>query len=56
MAVVALCALSVAAVPAQTGPPTEVRVSLVADSTELTVGDLVTLSLIVSHPEDATVM
>ena len=51
-----LAAATVAAVPAQTGPPPGVRVSLVADSTELTVGDLVTLSLIVSHPEDTTVV
>ena len=51
-----LVAATVAAVPAQTGPTPGVRVSLVADSTELTVGDLVTLSLIVSHPEDATVV
>ena len=56
MAVVALVALAVAAAPAQTGSPTGVRVSLVADSTELTVGDLVTLSLIVFHPEDSTVV
>ena len=56
LAVAALCALAVAAVPAQTGPPPGVRVSLVADSTELTVGDLVTLSVIVSHPEDSAVV
>ena len=56
LAVVALAALAVAAVPAQGSPPPGVRVSLVVDSTELTVGDLVTLSLIVSHPEDSTVV
>ena len=56
LATAALCALAVAAVPSQTGPPPGVRASLVADSTELTVGDLVTLSLIVSHPEDSTVI
>ena len=56
LAVVTLCVFAVAAVPAQTGPPPGVRVSLVADSKELTVGDLVTLSLLVSHPEDSTVV
>ena len=56
LVVVTLFTLTVAAVPAQTGPAPGVRVSLVADPTELTVGDLVTLSLIVSHPEDATVV
>ena len=56
LAVVALCGLAVAAVPAQGSPLPGVRVSLVADSTELTVGDLVTLSLIVSHPVDSTVV
>ena len=33
-----------------------VRMSLVADASELTVGDLVTISLIVSHPADSTVV
>ena len=53
---VALSVMAVAAAPAQTGPPPGVRASLVADSSELTVGDLVTISLIVSHPEDFTVV
>ena len=53
---VALSVMAVAAAPAQTGPPPGVRVSLVADPTELTVGDLATISLIVSHPEDFTVV
>ncbi len=53
---VALSVMAVAAAPAQTGPPPGVRVSLVADSSDLTVGDLVTISLIVSHPEDFTVV
>ena len=44
----------IAAAPAQSGQPPGVRASLVADTSELTVGDLVTLSLIVSHPEDST--
>ena len=52
----ALCALTVAAVPVQSGPPASVRVSLVAETSELTVGDLVTLSLIVSHPAESTVV
>ena len=56
LALVALSALAVAAMPIQTGPPPGVRVSLVADSTALTVGDPVTLSLIVSHPEPYTVV
>ena len=53
---VALSVIAVAAAPAQTGLPPGVRVSLVADPTELTVGDLATISLIVSHPEDFTVV
>ena len=53
---VALSVMAVAAAPAQTGPPPGVRVSLVSDPTELTVGDLATISLIVSHPEDFTVV
>ena len=53
---VALSVIAVAAAPAQTGLPPGVHVSLVADSSELTVGDLVTISLIVSHPEDSTVV
>ena len=52
----ALCALTVAAVPVQSGPPASVRASLVAETSELTVGDLVTLSLIVSHPAQSTVV
>ena len=52
--VVLLSAVAIAAAPAQGGPPPGVRASLVADSSELTVGDLVTLSLIVSHPENST--
>ena len=56
LVVATLCAFTVAAVPAQAGLPPGIRASLVADSTELTVGDLVTLSLIVAHPEDSTVV
>ena len=52
----ALSIMAVAAAPAQGGAPSGVRVSLVADSSELTVGDLVTISLIVSHPVDSTVI
>ena len=49
-----LCAAAMAAAPAQSGQPLGVRASLVADTSELTVGDLVTFSLIVSHPADST--
>ena len=52
--VLMLCAVAMATAPAQIGQPPSVRASLVADTSELTVGDLVTLSLIVSHPEDST--
>ncbi len=52
---VALSVMAVAATHAQTGPPPGVRAALVADSSELTVGDPATISLIVSHPEDFTV-
>ena len=52
----ALSIMAVAAAPAQTGTLPGVRVSLVADFSELTVGDLVTLSLIVSHPAESTVV
>ena len=48
--------MAVAAAPAQGGAPSGVRVSLVADASELTVGDLVTISLIVSHPAEFTVV
>ena len=49
-----LFAVAIAAAPAQGAPPPGVRVSLVADTPELTVGDIVTLSLIISHPEHST--
>ena len=52
--VLMLCAAVIAAAPAQSGQPPGVQASLVADTSELTVGDWVTLSLIVSHPEDST--
>ena len=52
--VLMICAAAMAAAPAQSGQPPGVRASLLADTSELTVGDLVTLSLIVSHPEDST--
>ena len=52
----ALSIMTVAAAPAQGGAPSGVRVSLVADASELTVGDLVTISLIVSHPAEFTVV
>ena len=41
---------------AQTVPPPGVRVSFTADRSELTVGDLVTLSLVVAHPADLVVV
>ena len=53
---VAVSIMAVAAAPAQTGTLLGVRVSLVADPTELTVGDPVTISLIVSHPAESTVV
>ena len=53
---VSLSIMAVAAAPAQGGPPPGVRTSLVADASELTVGDLVTISLIVSHPAESTVV
>ena len=56
LVVVALSIMAISAAPAQTGPPPGVRVSLVADPTELTVGDLTTISLVVSHPDDFTVL
>ena len=56
LVVVSLSIMAVAAAPAQTGPPPGVRVSLVADPAELTVGDMATISLIVSHPEDFNVV
>ena len=52
--VLMLCAAAMAAVPAQSRQPPGAQASLVADTSELTVGDWVTLSLIVSHPEDST--
>lgn len=45
-----------AATPAQGTVPPGVRVSLAANSPELTVGDLVTISIIVSHPESYLVV
>ena len=56
LAALALSIAAVAALPGQSGPPPGVRVSLAADSYELTVGDLVTISLIVSHPENYAVV
>ena len=41
---------------AQTVPPPGVRVSFTADLSELTVGDVVTLSLVVAHPADLVVV
>ena len=49
-----LSAVAIATAPAQSDPQPSVQVSLAADSSDLTVGDLVTLSLIVSYPEDST--
>ena len=56
LAALALSIAAVAASPGQSGSPPGVRVSLVADSHELTVGDLITISLIVSHPENYAVV
>ena len=41
---------------AQTVPPPGVRASFTADRSEFTVGDLVTLSLVVAHPADLVVV
>ena len=41
---------------AQTVPPPGVRASFAADRSEFTVGDLVTLSLVVAHPADLVVV
>lgn len=41
---------------AQTVPPSGVRISFTANDTELTVGDLVTLTLEVTHPADRAVV
>ena len=49
-------ALSLTAVSAQGTTPPGVRMSLVADRAELSVGDVVTLSLLVSHPADFAVV
>ena len=46
----------VGAAAAQTEPPPGVRVSFTADRSEFTVGDLVTLSLVVAHPADLVVV
>ena len=46
----------VGAAAAQTEPPPGVRVSFTADRSEFTVGDLVTLSLVVAHPVDLVVV
>lgn len=54
-----VAALSVAAVDsvrAQDAPPLGIRVSFVADRSELTVGDVVTLSLVIAHPADLVVV
>lgn len=53
---VLLSIVTVSAAPAQGGPPTGVRVSLAAEPNELTVGDLVTISIVISHPADSTVV
>ena len=41
---------------AQNVPPSGVQVSFVADRSELTVGDVVTLSLVIAHPTDVVVV
>ena len=53
---VALTAVVVDTAMAQSVPPPGVRVFFTADRSELTVGDLVTLSLVVSHPADLAVV
>ena len=46
----------VEAVAAQDGTPSGIRVSFTADSSELTVGEVVILSLVIAHPEDQVVV
>ena len=53
---VALTAVVVDTAKAQGVPPHEVRISFTADRSELTVGDVVTLSFVVSFPEDFAVV
>ena len=53
---VVLTAMAVDTAKAQGVPPHEVRLSLTADRSELTVGDVVALSLVVSYPEDFAVV
>ena len=48
--------MSVDAASAQGATPSDVRASLTADVTELTVGDVVTLSLVIAHPADHVVV
>ena len=52
----ALTAVVVDTAAAQTAPPPGVRVSLTSDRSELTVGDVATLSIVVSHPADLAVV
>ena len=47
--------VAVDAAMAQSGPPSGVRISLTGDRSELTVGDVATLSIVVSHPADLAV-
>ena len=53
---VLLSIVTVSAAPAQGGPSTGVSVSLVAEPNELTVGDLVTISIVITHPADSTIV
>ena len=53
---VVITGAGVGAAAAQTVPPPGVRVSFTADRSEFTVGDLVTLSLVVAHPADLVVV
>ena len=53
---VALSAVVVDTAMAQSVPPPGVRISFTADRSELTVGDVVTLSLVVSYPADLAVV
>ena len=50
----ALSTATVAAAPSQSGVPPGVRVQLAVNFSDLTVGEVATLSLIVSHPENLT--
>ena len=54
--IVVMSVMVVESIAAQNVTPSGVRVSFSSDSTELTVGDVVILSLVISHPTDLVVV